>query len=260
MTPHRGFQLAVRNELQALIDAQRKVLAGTRTADVFDVIHDLATTIAKDALGTRLTSQRLVEGKLQPLLTIVFDVGKPEHMAEHLTCRVVPLVFALDMHAGNPIRLHHGHHVFRLGRRHPPLEINETALAVACQPCAQVFRVHLQHLRQGDDPLCTRTEHARVRGNRIDRRAQRQDVAAAIRDKATVGRDLDLGQIAVGTLGLQEVLLQDLLIDGTPDQGGPRQHEQRPAPYSADPHSSAGPFFPRAGPGAHACRDGPPST
>ena len=98
----RRFQFAIRQVLDAQVDAGDQVAAGVRRADAFDVLDRAAETILNDALGAGLRAEPAVVRQLQSFLSdVVVLLGEAEQMAGDFARRIEALIFAQQVNAGN---------------------------------------------------------------------------------------------------------------------------------------------------------------
>ena len=106
MRLYRRFERAIRDVLNAQIDARTQVLAVTRWPDAFDILDRAAEPVLQDAFRAGLTGKPVVECQLEPFLTRVIDIRKPDQVACDLTRRVIAPVFSLNIDTGQLERQH----------------------------------------------------------------------------------------------------------------------------------------------------------
>ena len=98
---HGRLQLAIREVLQAQVDARAQVLARTRRLDALDVLDRAAFVVAHHALHARLAAEPLVECEFEAFLADVVDVREAEQVPRHFAGRIVATVFAQRVDAGD---------------------------------------------------------------------------------------------------------------------------------------------------------------
>ena len=141
-------------------------------------------------------------------------------MRHHLAAGVVATVFLLLVDAG---QAQVGDCLRDLGR-HLALEVDEVA------PCGELavelVGIHLEQARElahlGGLQACVR----RQRPDCAHRRAHREDVAMAVGDAAAGGGHLEHARIARCTLGLEEIVIDPLQVERTPDQCKRTPHQR----------------------------------
>ncbi len=196
------LEFAVGDVLQSLIQTQRQVFPRLRHTQALDVRHHLTTSITQHAFQTRLTRQLFVEGKFQPLLTHIIQVGEPDEVGKNLTIRVITPVFTGRLQPDNMLIFRHIHHRLSRFRRQTSFQVDKVLVAVARQSTPQVIQTDVQRLGQRLKRVCIRTQQTRIRRNGIHRRAHGQHRAIAIGDGTSMRGYLHPVQIAMIALGL----------------------------------------------------------
>ena len=216
------LELAVGQVLDLGIERQAHILAVLRRLECANVLDDVAAPVANHATTAGAPEQAWLKGQLDALQALVVDPGETNDVRRHVAGRIVTAVFLFLVHAG---QLERGDAVGRL-RRHLALDEDEG-----------LFRRDLAiqfahaHIEQGRQLLLLRAAHGScVAGNRPDRLHRRrhcQHVAVAVDNLAARGGDLDVAAITRLTLFLQEVVVDHLQIETTPDQRRKSAHQQQ---------------------------------
>ena len=103
---HRIPQFLIGKELDLTVNAQLQVPPIHGQSLLTHGFHDTTQPVLDDTAGTTASCELLVEGQFNPLLPVVFDVGKTNHMGRGLAFRVLTFVFlalvnALEAHRRN---------------------------------------------------------------------------------------------------------------------------------------------------------------
>jgi hypothetical protein len=174
--------------------------------DQLDLADHVSEAVLQDALAAVLAAEPLVVFRLEPLLTAVVDVGEPEQVTDDLAVRVIAVVFAHGAHAGQAER----HDLLRLGGRQMALQVDEVAAEVARDLARERVLVLAGRIRELADAVERVLELARIADDRVDRRADRERLAVAIRQRAAMRGDLDRAQMTIVRLLGEKVLVHEL--------------------------------------------------
>src|SRR5690606_12634202 len=123
-----GLELAIRQILNAQVDARVQIRAGPRLANALDILDGTAVAILDHALGARLRAEPTVVRELESFLPdVVVFFREPEQVAGDLAGRIETLILAQQVHARDlQIR-----HLLGIARPHVPHEIDELAIEIA---------------------------------------------------------------------------------------------------------------------------------
>ncbi len=169
-----------------------------------------------------MPGQPLVVGELEPLLTLIVDVGEAEQLAGDLPRRVVAAVLAREINAGNAERLDPR----RLRRLALARDVEEVAVEIARDAPQQLLAVDAERRRQPRDLTARARDLLRVDPDRVDRRADGERLAVAIGDGAAMRRDVDHAREARIALLRQECVLDELQVDRAAEQRRRGEREQ----------------------------------
>ena len=176
MTRHRGLELPIGHILDAPVQAQRQIATGSGFPQPPEIIDDMPETVAQNTLAPGLTIKPLIVGKLQPLLTLIVDVGEAQYMRRNLTVGVVAPVLTLHMHPGQTER----HHLVGLGWRHVPANIDELPSGATHQPLSQPGGIATDRPRKLGYGSRLRQQEVWLGPDRVHRRTHRQRLTFAV--------------------------------------------------------------------------------
>ena len=220
-----------------MIHRQRQLLAVSRRLDGGDVFNDVAAAILQYHAAAILAGQHLLARQFHAFLAFAVHAGEADDVGHNLAGRVETAEFLLLGDAGHAQR----HYFVGQLRADLALDVNKFFLAVG-QFGRQLFRRQIQH--RGQFAQLGRRHRLHVRGagpNRLHRRADRQRLAVAIGDHASVGFQRHCAAEASLALVLQKILLHHLQVNRAADQRQEqqRQHEQHET-HAARLHSQRG--------------------
>ena len=214
----------------------RRSRPGRAALQQLDVVEDLAAPILDHPLAADLALEPVVERGLEPFLPAVVDVGEADDVPGDLAGRIVAAVLAHRADA----RQAEVEDLLCHGRRHVPLQVHELAFEIARDAPREPLVVLIEQRRELAEPIERGFELLRIGVDRVDRRADGERLAVAIRQRAAMRGDLHRAQVAiVGLLG-EEILVDELQIKDPPFESGGAEREadeqQRAAPARAFGH------------------------
>ena len=215
--------------LQAQVDGQRKGLARFGILGDLHVLDHAATAILEHLALARHAGQPFVESQLDTFATAVVDIGKADRMGHHFASRVETPKLLDGVHAGHL----QGDHAFALLRGQPTDQIDELALGVLLDAVGEQLGILPERRRQLRPAFLGGHQLLGVGPQGGDRGAHRQRFAVAVSDQAPVRRDGYMPHATRVALALEEVMVDHVQVDDSPDDGA--DHRQQQADDHAEP-------------------------
>ena len=218
---HRRPELAVREELQALVDRERHLVAVARRPHGLDVLDDAALAVANHLAAAGNAGKAIVGGELHALLAVVLDAGESDDVRHHFARGVVAAEFALLEDAGNP----QSHDFGRLLGRNLALEIDELAIFPG-NFLAQLLRVERERRGERSQLAFVELEILGARPDGFHRRGNRERLAVAVLHRAARSRHVEDAAVTRLALRLEEIGVHRLQVERAPRKDGEaRAHE-----------------------------------
>ena len=218
---HALAQFAVGQVLQTQVDGQAQIIARACVGDHLHILDQATTAILQDLAAAGHALQPLVIGQLEPFLSLLIDVGKADQMGSHLTSRIEAAVL---FDAVNAVYIQR-HHRLAIRRRHAATQVDELLVGVCLEAFAEGRQVSAQ--RSGKRrPMRLLIDQLRGVGpNSKYRGADRQRLAVAVGNLATMGRDRHMAHATFVALAFQEALVQHVQLGNPPAHGHAAQAE-----------------------------------
>ena len=223
-------QLAGGQVLQAQINRQSQGLPGLGVFCNLDILDKSSAPILDDLSLARHTGQPVVIRQFDPFTTVVVQVGEADHVRSDIARRVeTPELFdAIDAWDFQV------EHDLTLLRRQAANQVDEFFTGLSLQTVAEQFCVLAQSGGKRRPFFFGQLHFFRVGPQRRHGRTDRQRLAVAVGDQATVSRDRDVPYAASIALTFQEVMVNHLQIDDAPadrahhDPKQPHHHAKAP--------------------------------
>ncbi len=209
---HRLAHALVGEELHLRIDRQLDVPPVRRRDAVADVLDHVAEAVLDHAARTVAPGQFVLERELDPLLSVVLDVGEAHHMRRRLAFRVLALVLAQLVHAAELEREHLVRHLL-VDLPPQPGEVDAVA-----DLCGELGRRDAERLREPGADSRVGVHVLRDRPQRRGGHAGGQDQPVAVGDAAAARRQLDRARIARLALAKKERRVDHLHVERAPEQ------------------------------------------
>ncbi|MNQ16708.1 hypothetical protein D3C85_297090 [compost metagenome] len=226
---HQGVaQLAVRQVLQAQVDGQCQLPTRLGVARHPDILDQPPATILEHLALPRHACQPLLEGQLDPLATLVIDIGEADHVRRDLARRVEPAKLLEAVDAGDLV----GEHRVALLGSQAARQIEELAPGILLQTPAQHFGILAQGSRQRRPLLTLAHQFLGIAPQGDHRGADRQRLAVAVGDQPAVRGNRDVPHAACIAVGLEEVMVEHVQVDDAP--GDHADHAQQDRDHQAE--------------------------
>ena len=219
---HDTLEFAIGQILNAPVDTERQILAGSRATDTFDILDNVMTAVFDDALGAGLSNQPVLVGQLQPFLTKIVNIGEADNLCRHFTSRVITPVLALQINT----RQLQCSNLLSQCRINMTLQVNKFPVSTARQHLLHLAGIELQQSSQLGNPLLLTTQLLRINPYRFDLCTDSQRFTVAVLNYPAVRRQCDNTQMARLTLRQQKLFIEHLQANSTPYQR-----------YSSQPHA-----------------------
>ena len=219
--PHGVDQFLISKVLNLAVDRELQILAIHRWHDIAHILHHTAQSVFDDAARTGFARELAVKSQLHTLLPLVLDIREADQMRGGFALGVLALVNTRLVDARDFQR----RDVFGHRFVHLPIDPNK-GLVLAGQALAQIPQGHLQEARQLGQLGIGFVDVFGNGPNALGLHAGGQDQTIAVQDSPTVGWQVQGSPKTHLTLGLIEVIANDLDVGCARGQTGKTQSEQ----------------------------------
>ena len=224
MLLHGRLQFSIREILQTHIEGERHVATRAHWLDALDRLYGATEIILNDTLSTVVAGEPVVVDELETFLTLVVHAREADHVACHLTGRIVAAIFARQMYPGDVERANLG----RVGRLHMPRDVQELSLQIRRDALLELLGVAFKSAGQIGNLIGAESQFFGVDPYRVDRRADRERLTHAIGDAAAMRHDRSHTRETFIALAAQEIILDQLQSHRFPRQSdGTHSHQTR---------------------------------
>ena len=232
MSTHHSLEFPVSQVLQSQIDTELKISPGLGITNQRQILDDTAAIVLQHPLSAALTAQPLVVGQLYTFLAAFIDIREAHHMGSHLSGGVIATVFLAAIQPGNP----HGKYLPCDLWLKFTSQVNKLPCCIRPKPLPKSGFIDTEQSRDVRQCGLLRIDLRRVRPDSLNRCADRQRLAVAIRYNPPVGIDtFDPYGPHVALLS-QELVIHDVQINQAPRKGA--HNQKKYTQHSAIPPGS----------------------